>query len=129
LIQRNTKQRKVILEELRKVKSHPTAQELHEIVKKKIPNISLATVYRNLERLAEQDKIHKIEVAGSDKRFDGDTSEHLHVRCSSCGRIGDLKVTLDEVINPVEIISDWKVVGSHIAFSGICPKCNSQVSN
>lgn len=110
------------------MKSHPTAQELHKIVKKRLPRISLATVYRNLERLAEQDKVHKIEGAGSDKRFDGDTSEHLHVRCYSCGSIGDLKLTRDEVINPVKIISDWKVVGSHIEFSGICPNCYKQES-
>ncbi len=133
MFQRNTTQRRVILEELKKVKSHPTAQQLHKIVRKKVPDISLATVYRNLKRLSEQELINELEVAGSDKRFDGDTSDHLHVRCASCGCVADLKlasnqVTSDQANNPVKTISDWKVIGSHIEYRGICPGCYKQKS-
>jgi len=128
MFERNTKQRSVILEELRKVKSHPTAQQLHEIVKKRLPNISLATVYRNLDQLALQDQVRKLETAGSEKRFDSDISDHIHIRCSSCGCIEDLKIRPDQVIKHVKIVSDWKVIGGQIEYKGICPNCHQQQS-
>ena len=58
---RMTTQRKIIMEELAKVTSHPTAVEIYEMVKRKLPNISLGTVYRNLELLADQGKIQKLQ--------------------------------------------------------------------
>ena len=70
---RMTRQRAVILEELRKVKTHPTADELYSIVRERLPRISLGTVYRNLDFLTESKEILKLESAGSIRRFDGDT--------------------------------------------------------
>ena len=68
---RMTRQRRVILEELRKVKTHPSADEIYEIVRKRLPRISLGTVYRNLEILSESGDIQKLEPGCSLKRFDG----------------------------------------------------------
>ncbi|MCJ7604005.1 MAG: transcriptional repressor, partial [Desulfobulbaceae bacterium] len=69
---RMTKQRQVILEELRKVKTHPTADDMYQMLRKKMPKISLGTVYRNLEILSESGIIQKLDVGGTQKRFDGD---------------------------------------------------------
>ena len=63
-----TKQRKVILEELRKLKTHPSADEIYNIVRERLPRISLGTVYRNLEILSDAGVILKLDVAGSQKR-------------------------------------------------------------
>ena len=82
---RMTRQRAVILEELRKVKTHPTADELYSIVRERLPRISLGTVYRNLDFLADTGEIRRLEAAGTTKRFDGDISWHQHVRCIHCG--------------------------------------------
>ena len=68
---RMTHQRRIILEELRNTRSHPTADEVYEIVRKRIPKISLGTVYRNLELLSESGVIQKLEIGGTQKRFDG----------------------------------------------------------
>ena len=87
---RMTRQRMVILEELRKVKTHPTADELYAMVRTRMPRISLGTVYRNLDFLTESKEILKLESAGSIRRFDGDTRPHQHVRCRVCGKIGDV---------------------------------------
>ena len=87
---RKTKQREVILEELMKLRAHPSADELYERVKKRLPRISLGTVYRNLEMLSREGIIHRLETAGSQKRFDGETGDHQHIRCVRCGRIDDL---------------------------------------
>jgi len=66
-----TKQRRVIVEELKKLKTHPTATLIYELVRKRLPRISLGTVYRNLDLLAEAGIIQKLETAGTQKRFDG----------------------------------------------------------
>ena len=74
--QRNTPQRKVILEELQKAASHPTAAELYEIVRRRLPRISLGTVYRNLELLSESGLIRKLSMGSAEARFDGDLEDY-----------------------------------------------------
>ena len=73
---RMTQQRQVILEELRNVNTHPSADEIYEMVRKRLPRISLGTVYRNLEILCASGEIQKLEAGGSIKRFDGNPRNH-----------------------------------------------------
>ena len=124
---RNSHQRKVILEELRKVKSHPSAGLLFEIVRKKIPNISLGTVYRNLEFLSKKGIIQKLGVAGKETRFDGDTEKHYHISCTICGRIDDINELRYEnkSIKKENMINGFQVSGYQINYFGICPDCQN----
>ncbi|MBW2172694.1 MAG: transcriptional repressor, partial [Deltaproteobacteria bacterium] len=85
-----TPQRKVILEELRMADSHLTADDVYKMVRARLPRISLGTVYRNLEILSRLGMIHKLELGGMQKRFDGKTQDHYHLRCLRCGRIDDV---------------------------------------
>lgn len=120
---RMTKQRKVILEELRKIHSHPTADELYEMVRTRMPRISLGTVYRNLDFLTESGEILKIDAAGSIRRFDGDTRPHQHVRCRVCGRIGDVIPPLPAPeVNAIRV-DGFQVLSSRIEYEGICDRC------
>ena len=97
--QRNTPQRRVILEELQKTSSHPTAAELYAKVRRRLPRISLGTVYRNLDLLAEMGKIQKLDLAGGETRFDGNPEPHCHMRCVRCGRVDDLhEIAVDVVL-------------------------------
>ena len=89
-LRRNTPQRRVVLEELCQMNSHPTAAELYAVVRRRLPRISLGTVYRNLEVLHEDGMIRKMEFAGAESRFDGTIEQHDHVRCTECGRIQDI---------------------------------------
>jgi Fur family ferric uptake transcriptional regulator len=124
---RMTRQRKVILEELRKVNTHPSADELYEIVRKRLPRISLGTVYRNLEILSESGNIRKIEPGCSLKRFDGNPSEHCHIRCVSCGRVVDAPMTPDLEIDLEQVNStDFKIIGHKLEFLGLCPQCTGK---
>ena len=122
---RMTKQRRVILEELRRVTVHPTADEIYESVKKKMPGISLGTVYRNLELLCRTGTVRRIEQGGSPMRYDGDLSLHDHIRCIRCGRIDDIRATCFESgLKEKEIsISGYRAVQVRIDMSGICPDC------
>lgn len=120
---RMTRQRAVILEELRKVKSHPTADEVYSIVRERLPRISLGTVYRNLDFLADTGQILKLEAAGSTKRFDGDTSWHQHVRCIHCGRIGDVMTPQPVPSFDSLSVDGFHIVGARVEYDGICDSC------
>ena len=87
---RKTRQRQVILEELQAVTSHPTAVELYQLVRRRLPRVSLGTVYRNLDLLARMGLIEKKEHSGGEARFDANTAQHDHLRCVRCGRVDDL---------------------------------------
>lgn len=123
---RITNQRDVILNELRSVKTHPTADELYTQVRQRLPRVSLATVYRNLEWLSEQGLARKIEVGGRQKRFDGDISDHYHVRCQKCGRVADVEMdTLDNLHERITHSCDFSVSGHRLEFTGLCPECRN----
>lgn len=127
-IQRNTPQRKVILEELRKTHSHPTATELYEIVRRRLPKISLGTVYRNLELLTEIGAIRKLEILGKEARFDGDMDRHYHVRCERCSRVDDLvSAPPEQTIEETKDVNGWKILERRVEFVGICPECQYRV--
>jgi len=127
---RITNQRDVILNELRAVKTHPTADELYTQVRRQLPRVSLATVYRNLEWLSEQGLAQKIEVGGRQKRFDGDISEHYHVRCQQCGRVADVEMdTLDNVERSISQACGFQITGHRLEFTGLCPECSNGSSN
>ncbi|MDP3695894.1 MAG: transcriptional repressor, partial [Desulfocapsaceae bacterium] len=84
---RRTSQREIILQELQKSRQHLTADQLFRVVRKKMPRISLATVYRNLELLSETGLIAKLEVSGRQRRFDSEVVGHDHVTCVQCHRV------------------------------------------
>ena len=123
---RNTRQRQTVLEELRKLKSHPTASELHDIARRRLPKLSLATVYRNLELLAADGTIRKLEISGTESRFDGDPRRHCHVRCMQCGRVDDLPdVPADLVGHQFNTLSGYEILDYRLEFVGICPECRA----
>ncbi len=124
---RTTRQRQTILEEICKMTSHPSADEVYEAVRRRLPHISLATVYRNLEVLAERGMIQKLEFGGFQRRFDGNAKNHFHIRCVSCGRIDDV---MNEPMLRLEMkprrMNRYEVLGYRLEFSGLCPKCRKK---
>ncbi len=122
---RMTTQRKTILEELKKVTSHPTANEVYDMVRKRLPRIGLGTVYRNLELMSESGMILKLEVGGTQKRFDATVHPHYHIRCISCGKVDDIDIPLiDNIDRNAAELSQYQVLGHHIEFSGVCELCS-----
>ena len=124
---RMTNQRQVILEEVQKVNTHPTADEVYGMVRRRLPRISLGTVYRNLEILSTSGLIQKIGPPSNQMRFDGKTDNHYHIRCINCGRVEDASIeTVDKLENTIREISDYSIVGHKLEFIGICPKCRKR---
>ena len=125
--QRNTPQRRVILEQLQRTTSHPTAGELYQIVRRRLPKVSLGTVYRNLDLLAEAGKIQKLNLGGSEARFDAKTDAHYHVRCVRCGRVDDVPgLPADLVADEMANRAGYEILGHRLEFVGICPQCKAK---
>jgi Fur family transcriptional regulator, ferric uptake regulator len=121
---RMTQQRRVILEELNKLTCHPTAEDLHRIVREKLPKISISTVYRNLELLSYEGMVWKMNVGATQSRFDGNTANHYHIRCSVCGRVDDVHMgVLTSIEETAKQFSGYKVLSHTVEFTGICPTC------
>lgn len=121
---RMTTQRQVIMEELKNVKSHPTAGELCSMVRRRLPRISLGTVYRNLDILSRAGMLQKLDVAGQEMRFDGNTMNHYHLRCLQCGRVFDVDMDLlADVEDQVARESGFQVLGHRLEFVGRCETC------
>ena len=124
---RMTNQREMILRELKKSKKHLTADELYERVKKFMPRISLATVYRNLEILSDVKMIRKLEISGRQKRFDSELEDHDHIYCVQCHRIENLDIGETGVNLAAVDMKGYAVTGRRLEVTGLCPKCQKKL--
>jgi Fur family ferric uptake transcriptional regulator len=97
------------------------------MVRRRLPKISLGTVYRNLDLLAEAGKIQKLDLGGSEARFDAVTEAHYHVRCVRCGRVDDVPgLPADLVGHGMAKAAGYEILGHRLEFVGICPQCKTQ---
>lgn len=121
---RQTIQKIKILEHLKSVKTHPTAENVYNAVRKDFPTITLATVYRNLNLLAEQGEILRFEV-NKEYRFDGEVCSHQHCVCRKCGNILDI---FDKKMSEMSMNSlstkKFEPDSVCIIFHGICNNCS-----
>ena len=124
MMRRQTVQRTLVLKAVNKLQCHATADEIYEEIIKEHPNVSRATVYRNLNLLSETGHIRKIEIPGGADCFDHLCHDHCHVKCEKCGRIFDVDM---EYVTGLEknIRNDrgFSFTGYDIIFRGICPNC------
>ena len=123
---KHSKQRDAILEVLHSTKAHPTADAIYEEVRKKIPNISLGTVYRNLAKLSEDNTIIKVNAGTGVEHFDGTPTPHYHVVCTECGAIDDIDAA------PLEEVNLWaakkfkgEIYKHSTIFFGKCERCKN----
>lgn len=126
MIKRHTIQRSLVFEAVNKLQCHATADEIYEEIVKDHPNISRATVYRNLRLLSEMGEIRKMEIPGGPDRFDHRCHDHCHVKCEKCGRVFD--VDMEYITGLEKGIKDrhgFAFTGYDILFRGICPDCQT----
>jgi len=126
---RFTRQRRAILEEFGKVNTHLTADDIYEKVRRKMARVSLGTIYRNLEILADRGIIRKIELAGHQKVFDGNTGRHYHLRCLACDSLVDVaeeKVTID--YSTLANDGQFEVTGHRLELVGLCKGCKESAA-
>lgn len=120
-----SRQREAILEVLRSADTHPTAREVFERVRKICPNISLATVYRNLSQLSQDGTVLNLSVSDGNEHFDGDTSPHLHLVCKKCGAICDVPIEGNPFFDRAENKGFSPQTGVYVIY-GLCADCRQK---
>ena len=124
---RMTRQRRLILEELRRRDDHPTVDHLYARVRKQMLRISLGTVYRNLDTLSALGAVQTLELSGRQKRFDGNPNRHYHIRCLNCGRMDDAPIApLNRLEDELYEATVYTIMGHRLEFMGLCPQCSKQ---
>jgi Fe2+ or Zn2+ uptake regulation protein len=120
---RLTDQRRLILAVVQATDTHPTAERVHAAVRRRIPRVSLGTVYRNLRLLARHGLLAEI-AGGPTLRFDARVERHHHFTCSACGHIFDLDEPVDNRLDDrVATRTGFRVSHHRIEFYGECGRC------
>jgi len=123
--QRFTEQRAAVFRFLSSTDVHPSADEVFLAVRRHLPGISLATVYKSLETLVGCGLAVKLTYSDGSARYDGRTDPHHHARCLRCGKVVDISggFTEDQV-RALEARSEgFRVTGYRLELSGYCPSC------
>ena len=126
-----SKQRDDLLSILKNSKSHPTAEELYENIKEKIPNVSRGTVYRNLKDLVDENCIIKISMPDGADRYDYIHKKHNHVICKYCGKVKDFEYNFDSKKAKLSVLEQTGMESflDGIIVYGVCEKCKSKLKN
>jgi Fur family peroxide stress response transcriptional regulator len=124
---RETRQRRIILEILKRTTAHPTADRIYEEVRKTIPNISKGTVYRNLKILRDTGQISELDLSGTVSRFEARRDNHYHFRCEKCGRVCDVDEPVDTGLDRrVARKTGFKISHHQLEFRGLCRDCQER---
>ncbi len=119
-----TRQRMAVYKALAQIEHHPTAEEVFLVVKKRLPRISLATVYKNLEALVQCGVASKLTYGSDSARYDIRTDHHYHTRCLKCGKIWDVQPDEDSAkVMQMKIPKGFQVLECRIEFVGYCRSC------
>lgn len=122
---KHSKQRESIKQYLDVHRTHPTAETVYLDIKQEFPNISLGTVYRNLNLLADMGEILRISPGDGPDRFDGNPNPHYHFVCESCGAVLDIDLDMQTDLDMLaQEHFDGKINGHTTQFFGLCPNCN-----
>ena len=122
------KKRNAILACLQRTHCHPSAEMVYEMLKTEHPDISLATVYRNLARFKSQGLISSVATVRGTERFDTITAPHVHFICSSCDAVIDLpQVEIPQSLSEeAEETSGCRIQDCRLTFTGLCGQCASK---
>jgi Fur family peroxide stress response transcriptional regulator len=122
---RNTKQLQVVWDAIKGDNSHPTADQVYDNVCERLPNVSLGTVYRNLQKLVADEKL-QVLMLGRAQHFDPLVKRHQHFICEKCSRVYDVLVDTENEIRPARLPhAGFKITSHQLAFYGTCRHCSS----
>ena len=124
--QKQFRKRNAILAGLRESKAHPSAEDLFAILKPQIPDLSLGTVYRNLNLFKQQGLIISVATVDGVERFDANTDPHVHFICNSCNAVIDLEQMQvpDSLTQNAAQCCGGTVDACQLSFTGLCRNCN-----
>ena len=122
---RQSRQRDVVLEVVRSTMDHPTADWVYRQARRRLPRLSLGTVYRNLKQLADEGLIREVRAGGgASARFDGNIGRHYHICCLGCGRVSDLPLSVSNRLEAeARRATSYRILGHEVEVHGLCPLC------
>jgi len=123
---RNTYQRQLILDAVRELNIHASAEQVYEYVVKKHPMISKATVYRNLSQMADAGELLNIGSFHGSAHYDHNCHEHYHFACNNCRRIFDIPAFIPNICDDITGMGGFDVRGYNLSFNGLCGECVSE---
>ena len=119
-----TPQREAVFQVIREREDHPTASEIFEAARRRLPGISYATVYNSLRYLKEAGLVHEISFGDSAARYDRETERHDHAICDCCGKLVDFELPeAAQLMQAAARKSRFKAQSVHLTLRGICPDC------
>src|SRR6476619_5429631 len=119
-----TRQREAVLGVIREREDHPTANDIFEAARQRLPGISYATVYNSLRFLKEAGLVHEIKFGDSASRYDRETDRHDHAICNSCGKLVDFDLPQTaELMQAAARKSRFKPESVHLTLRGLCADC------
>ena len=124
---RYSKQRELVLEAVRSLCTHPTAEEIHEEALKSCPGLSLGTVYRNLNSLCAAGQVRRVSIPGEADRFDHTLAWHSHLYCTACGRVEDVEIDEKQLLRLVKR-TGASVQSCAVTLFGLCGACSEKAA-
>jgi len=122
-----TPQRIAIVEVMEK-EGHISVRDIFEKIRKKFPTLSLATVYKNINAMLENNFIKELKIVGQDAKYELMSAPHAHMICKSCGKVEDIMIDTRPLIEEVSEASHYKIEDEALQFFGICPTCLTKQS-
>jgi Fe2+ or Zn2+ uptake regulation protein len=124
---RNTIQRQLILDALKELDIHATAEQVFDYVVRKYPSISKATVYRNLGSMSESGEVINIGSFYGSAHFDHNCHDHYHFVCETCKRVFDVKGGFHDIFDRIKDLNGFDITGCSVSFRGLCRDCKEGV--
>lgn len=122
---RYSHQRERIYRSVAESDQHPTANMVYDALKAEMPKLSLGTVYRNLNQLADAGRLKKIPLADGSCRFDKTTTAHSHIVCEECGRVADVALpSFQPLAESVEQQTAYLLRSYDVVLRGVCKECS-----
>ena len=119
-----TPQREAVFQVIQEREDHPTANDIFEAARRKLPTISYATVYNSLRYLKEAGLVHEIRFGDSASRYDRETERHDHAICNGCGKLVDFDLPdAEKLMQTAARKSRFQAESVHLTLRGLCPDC------
>lgn len=124
-----TKQRETVMGVVYDCKDHPTAEKIYELAQKRLPNIGLGTVYRNLNILCDEGAVLRIHTPGDADHFDFNTMRHDHFYCTHCGQVFDIDLPpISPECFEQSVKNGATIKSYHLIVEGQCAQCSKKLS-
>ncbi len=126
---RRTRQRRLVLDAVRKSDDHPTAAQVYQRVRRRYPKIAYATIYNALRWWVEQGELREFTFGDAAARYDRNQERHDHAICTRCGKLIDAEIKLPpKILREVQKQTGLRVTTHHVQFLGLCKVCRKKTN-